>query len=80
MTKVTIIGQVIKAEIDLEPIEFTGALTSSRSISQSVAEKPRKYQFIEFICNYGDFDVMFAHDGKRDQGVLYLGHFNDGIV
>jgi hypothetical protein len=45
---------------------------------------PANYDYIELICkNYTQFeeDLMFLYNKEeRNNGVLYLGKFNDGIV
>ena len=46
--------------------------------------KPSEYKFIELITlNYStDIDLMFAYNDIRERfkGILYLGHWNDGVV
>lgn len=79
MTKVTIIGGATPIE-KKKPIEFVksiGIIGIRNSISN-----PYVWDNIELICNnYGDgFDLMFAYNNKREDGIAYLGHFNDGIV
>ena len=67
-----------------KPIEFLGCLTRDWDIRKCELEKPEYYGFIELICNKynGDFDLMFAYDDpkKRENGVLYIGKWNDGVV
>jgi len=26
------------------------------------------------------YDLMYVYDDERNMGIIYLGHFNDGIV
>lgn len=85
MTKVTIIGEEPKAEKELKAIEFTHLLTVDKEIIET-EEVPHSYNYIELICkryshykNYY-FDLMFAYNGDRNNGELFLGHFNDGVV
>lgn len=44
--------------------------------------EPKEWEHIELICkatsiNY--YDVMFGYDKNRNEGVVFLGHFNGGI-
>ena len=46
-----------------------------------------RYKYVELIClNYvesgpcGGLDLIFCHNGDRSDGVLYAGHWNDGVV
>lgn len=79
MTKVTIIGEATPIE-KKKPIQLVKSLgiIGIRN-AQSV---PHMWNNIELICkNYGDrFDLMFAYNYQRDDGIAYLGYFNDGIV
>lgn len=46
-------------------------------------ETPDEYDYVELICrNYIDgMDIMFAYNkGEKEIGLLYFGHFNDGVV
>lgn len=79
MTKVTIIGEDEKDDIKLK-IVFTESLSVDKTIINNIQREPKECKFIELVSKYGMFDIMFTHDGNRDLGVLYLGHFNDGIV
>ena len=80
MTKVTIIGEATPIEKN-KPIEFVKSI-GTLVINPNVRAFPYMWENIELICkNYGNgFDLMFAYNDKRKDGVAYLGHFNDGIV
>lgn len=81
-TKTIIIGRPSKTQPKKE-IEFTKFLNSTGVVTGCVA-KPHNYKYIELICKnyYEGFDLMFAYDGSKDRsaGVLYIGHWNAGIV
>jgi hypothetical protein len=79
MTKVTIIGEATPIQKN-KPIEFVKTI-STLSIYNSQAIT-YMWKNIELICkNYdGGYDLMFAYNNKRDDGIAYFGHFNDGIV
>lgn len=79
MTKVTILGQEPKEKKELKPIEFTESLTGSKNFEGGCVP-PSDWANIELVCRYGSFDIMFAYDDSRNNGCLYLGHFNDGVV
>lgn len=80
MTKVIILGEQAEQKTELKKIEFVKMLSVNVSIEKSES-KPSSWQNIELICkNYGDYDLMYAYDNDRNDGVLYLGHFNDGVV
>ncbi len=83
-TKVTILGEV-QPKGCKKKIEF--ALRIHDGISDTkITEpewKPSDFKNIELICKgYGSdfYDLMFAYDKHRDEGFIFLGHFNDGIV
>ena len=79
MTNVTIIGGVTpiqkKKPIELVKTISTLSILNARAVTHM-------WKNIELICkNYGNgFDLMFAYNNKREDGIAYLGHFNDGIV
>jgi len=53
------------------------------SLNRTAEDPIMKYDFVELICkNYAQsLDIIFAYkDGKRDEGTLFLGHWNDGII
>ena len=45
---------------------------------------PSDFNFIELICReyQSGSDLMFAYDdpNKRENGMLYIGKFNDGVI
>ena len=79
MTKVTIIGEATPIE-KKKPIEFVKSIyVHNNTLATS---SPNEWENIELICNnYGSgFDLMFAYNSNRGDGIAYLGYFNDGIV
>jgi hypothetical protein len=68
------------------PIEFKKVLVSRKEdiLDDEVLCEPKDFDFIELICKqYTDdgLDVMFAYDkGDRVNGIIFYGHFNDGVV
>lgn len=80
MTKVIILGEQPEKK-ELKPIEFNLQFTGHRA-AHAVTHKPNQWENIELICRdyCGGMDLMFAYDDDRNQGRVYLGHFNDGVV
>ena len=79
MTKVTIIGGATPIE-KKKPIQLVKSI-GSLGICNARAV-PYMWDNIELISkNYVDgYDLMFAYNRIREDGLAYLGHFNDGIV
>jgi hypothetical protein len=81
-TQVIVIGKPEKGKAKTA-IEFQSFLNSRLKIDNG-AYSPSHYKYIELICkDYAlGFDLMFAYDdpNERSFGVLYIGHFNDGVV
>lgn len=85
--KIIIIGQKGESE-PKKPIEFVKGLLSDGTLGLIEVDKPTDYNYIELITrDYGDlkgksFDLIFCYDkpDERQNGVLYLGYWNDGIV
>jgi hypothetical protein len=81
-TQVIVIGKPEKGKTKTA-IEFQSFLNTNLNIDGS-AYSPSHYKYIELICkDYAlGFDLMFAYDdpNERSFGVLYIGHFNDGVV
>jgi hypothetical protein len=81
MTKVIILGQEPEKK-ELKPIQFVYFFSFQHG-AEETGVKPKSYENIELICKdfagFG-FDLIFAYNEDRNQGVLYLGRFNDGII
>jgi len=81
MTKVIILGQEPEKKKG-KPIEFKKYLDDNMKFAGGPIANPSNFEVIELIAkNYcNNFDLFFAYDEDRQTGVLYLGHYNDGIV
>lgn len=81
-TKVIVLGQEPKEEKKLKPIEFKQVLLATKFMFKDTDAKPNEYENVELICKRydGKMDLMFTYFNDRDEGVLFLGHFNDGVV
>ena len=82
MTKTIILGEQKDGNT---PIEFITFLTKDFEIEGvEFLLKPSSYNFIECICKRydGDLDLMFAYNdaARREQGTLFIGKWNNGIV
>lgn len=86
MTKTIIIDtseKLQKTKRKLEPIEFHKLLNVKGNIvGEEDTMNPSEFFIVELISlNYSDdFDIMFAHNGNRSEGCLFLGKWNDGVV
>lgn len=88
-TKTIVIGEN-KNLVNQKPIEFDKILSDNLGIWNAKEKiqkkgKPSDYNFIELICkDYGikNQDLMFAYNdsNNRDEGCLFIGKWNDGIV
>ncbi len=81
MTNVIIIGEQPEKK-ELKPIKFVYFFSFQHG-AEETETKPKSFENIELICKdfagFG-FDLMYAYFNDRNDGSLYLGHFNDGIV
>jgi hypothetical protein len=79
-TKCIVLGQP-ESEKKGKPIEFVKFMCMSTFVSSNTP--PSKYDNIELICkgyNNQNQDLIYAYDSDRNDGILYLGHWNDGYV
>ncbi len=88
MTKVTILGQE-EVKKEKKKIEFVRCLMDTcdsfnNGGNDGILGKPKDFENIELICRAKEdnhsLDIMFCFDEKRENGVIYFGHFNDGEV
>lgn len=82
MTKVTVLGEN-KTKKESKPIEFIYILNSSSLIFDKTILDPSDFENIILICKSytkESLDLMFAYEERIDEGILFLGHFNDGFV
>ena len=91
MTKCIVLGETKVKEQKKKPIQFVKQLLNSSvntddsfRIDMNYVE-PGEFDYIELVCprrtNIEEYDIMFAYDGdRREEGVLFLGFWNDGVV
>lgn len=80
MTKiVNLFGPQLESPVK-KPIEFVKALSSEGFVSGS-SSKPENWKNISLLIqDGGQYEVMLAWDDSPNDGVVYLGHWNDGVV
>lgn len=84
MTKVIILGEPAEKK-EGKKIEFVHRIRTEISGAgrTDVRHSPSEYEYVELVRSKSHssfFDIFLAYDDDRSKGVLYLGHFNDGIV
>ena len=81
MTKCIVIGEQ-PTESKKKPIEFVRLICVAPIRIDYAKAYPHNYKNIELISPkcYEGLDVMFAYDNTRSDGVIYLGHWNDGVA
>lgn len=85
MTKVIVLADQPKEQNELKPIEFVYQLIESKGNPriEKARASPFMWNNIELISKTQSidfYDRMFAYDDDRSRGILYLGHFNDGVI
>lgn len=76
MTKITVFGQ--EEEKKLKPIEFV-YFFDDYGVKHAVDIQPQWENATLLTC--GKYDFIFAWDDyPQDDGCVYLGHWNDGVV
>jgi hypothetical protein len=72
----------VEEEIKLKPIEFVKFLSSDVSLGDDLSP-PQTWKYVDLVVkNYtlDGLDIMLAYDNdKYNNGVLYLGRYNDGV-
>jgi len=85
MTKVRDLTRQIEGEEKkLKPIEFCFILNSDEVVFEKSKRLPNSFDYIDRIQeskdNYFKMDLFTAYDKGDKAKLLYLGHFNDGVV
>lgn len=76
-TKVTRLTET--AQTEKKKIEFKHCLLSSGQLTDT-PNKPESFTNIVLLRHGNPYDVFYAYCGGADNGCVYLGHFNDGVV
>ena len=85
-TKVIMLGNQTPSK--MKRIEFVNVLNvmsgNNKFNIMEATTVPSDFSYVELICRkyHGPYDLMFAYDNPehRGEGILYIGHFNDGVV
>jgi hypothetical protein len=84
--KIIIVGEKGEPE-SKKPMQFLKAILADGLLSDVQVDQPTDFNYIELIArNYGTFDqpfdLIFCYDdpNKREEGVLFLGNWNDGVI
>lgn len=85
MTKVIVLGNQPKEEKKLKPIEFVYAIIESKGKPRidKTRSTPSMWNNIELLSKSQSidyYDSMFAYDDDTSMGIIFFGHFNDGVV
>ena len=81
MTKVSVFGQDSEEEKKKKPIEFVKAFFYKKFVDAKA--KPSEYEYVVLLEKnyYGiNLSLIWAYDNNPNNGTLYLGHWNDGVV
>ena len=74
-------ARIATLEESLRPkkkIEFVRLLHSENMTTVHVCISPDRYDSIEVLFSYPNYDVMKATHSNTNDSFIYLGHFNDG--
>ena len=88
MTKCIVLGEDNSVQPVKKPIKFIWVVTNEKLANtakqvDNACGKPNQFAHVELVQQASSkdyFDVMFAYDQNRNDGCLYLGHWNDGVV
>lgn len=67
------------AGAEKKKIEFVKFISSDGE-AITANSKPHEYENIVLIRTSHNFDIMYAYHNDSNDGLIYLGHFNDGVV
>jgi len=84
MTKCIVLGETSSAN-KKTPITFSSILTYGKF--HNATDQPKDFEYLELIAkgytdNTIEPDIIFAYNDpkKRNEGYLFLGKWNDGVV
>lgn len=84
-TKVTVLGQTQEKKKELKKIEFCKWILEDGEWQSMEKNANKPYSWTNICLLFtdwrgSDYDLMIAYDEGKKNGMLVLGHFNDGIV
>ena len=82
---IRIIGEETPAPKKLKPIELYKLWAGPDQLRDVGIEKPEHYQNIELIARdyfsmHRNYDLIFCYNSNRSEGVIFIGHWNDGVA
>ena len=88
MTTTIVLGAERTKTKKYTDIKFIKMLTGDFRVDHTdpimLSNRPNEWKYIELVSKgYGsEMDVMFAYDddNKREDGYLFIGYWNDGVV
>jgi len=85
MTKCIVLGEALSKE--KTPITFSSILTYGKFHDATDQRYPKDFEYLELIAkgytnDTIEPDIIFAYNDpkKRNEGYLFLGKWNDGVV
>lgn len=81
MTNVTVFGEK-KIDLGRGKIVLTMILKDDMSFEKSNIEADNWENVLLLVDKYTEdgLDLIYCYDAQPNDGVLYLGHWNDGVV
>jgi len=83
-TKCIVIGEDNQEKKEKKPIKFFREVildfTPSYDFPLPLSLDYKNIELIRRASLVNHYDVLFAYNDAREHGVLYLGHWNDGII
>ena len=81
MTKTTIFGQTEQEKSEKKQIELVKWLNNFAMDDEwSPQQKWKNITLLQKRYSITEMDLMWAYNDNPNDGVLYLGHWNDGVV
>lgn len=80
MTKVSVLGQANEEKKELKKIEFIRVMMNDLDFIEALS-KPTDYEDVILISkdmSRSGYDLILGRNASGD--MLYLGHWNDGVV
>lgn len=83
MTKVSVFGQQPTETKELKKIKFVKYFDNSGELKKSVrSQRPSEWHNVQLFdkSKIGQLDIIIAWDDNSEARVVFLGHWNDGVV
>ena len=83
MTEIRDLTQHKEKAKEKKPIEFVFQVTDIIENAPEISlpgTLPRSWDHIDRIAHLHGCDIFHAWDDDESEGVIFIGHFNDGVV